>query len=158
MAYLNFDEERIDLTPIILYVDYINIQYKDYLKKNYDDLTPRDVTYLVNIFYNQDISQRQLSELLCVSESNVTQIIKKLEKNQFLTRSPSNDNKSRKVIHLTEKGRVTTIKLIKLFYERESKFFEKYDDDEIRLFKKMIYDYAEYSVFSKNNFKYEKIK
>lgn len=33
MAYLNFDEERIDLTPIILYVDYINIQYKDYLKK-----------------------------------------------------------------------------------------------------------------------------
>lgn len=83
MAYLNFDEERIDLTPIILYVDYINIQYNDYLKKNYGDLTPREVTYLVNIFYNQDISQRQLSELLCVSESNVTQIIKNWRKISF---------------------------------------------------------------------------
>lgn len=152
MAYLNFDEERIDLTPVILYVDYINIQYNDYLKKNYDDLTPREVTYLVNIFYNQDISQRQLSELLCVSESNVTQIIKKLEKNQFLTRRHSENNKSRKIIQLTEKGRVTTMKLIKLFYEREAKFFEKYSEDEISLFKKMIYDYADYSVYSKKQF------
>lgn len=72
-----------------------------------------------------------------------------MEKNQFLTRSQSKDNKSRKVIHLTEKGRVITMKLIKLFYEREAKFFEKYSKDEINLFKKMIYDYTDYSTYSK---------
>ena len=77
MADLDFDEERILLTPSILFIDYINMQHNDYLKKNFKNLTHRDFTYLANIFYHQNISQRELAELLYVSESNVTQIIKR---------------------------------------------------------------------------------
>ncbi len=76
-----------------MFIDYINLQFNNYLNKNYDNVSPRDFTYLVNIFYHQNISQRELSELLYVSESNVTQIIKRLEKNELITRIPDENNK-----------------------------------------------------------------
>lgn len=50
------------------------------LKNNFENITPRDFTYLVNIFYNPNISQRELADLLIVSEANVGQIVKRLEK------------------------------------------------------------------------------
>ena len=80
MADLNFDYERIMFTPALLYIDYINLHLKYYLKKNHEDITPYDFTYLANIFYNSNCSQKDLAELLFVSESNVAQIIKRLEK------------------------------------------------------------------------------
>ena len=50
---LNFEEERIYFTPIVLYTDYINLQFNKYLKENFKNITPRDFTYLSNIFYHQ---------------------------------------------------------------------------------------------------------
>ncbi len=94
MSRLNFEDERINFTPLSLYVNYIHIIHREYLINNYENLTPVDVTYLMNIFYNSNCSQRDLSELFFVSESNVTQIIKKLEKNGFITRTP--DEKKQK--------------------------------------------------------------
>ena len=94
MSRLNFEDERIGFTPIILYVDYIHIFHKEYLIENYENITPVDVTYLMNIFYNPNSSQRDLSELLFVSESNVAQIIKKLEKNGLITRNPDEKTKA----------------------------------------------------------------
>lgn len=44
MAELNFEEERINFTPVILYVDYINLQFSNYLKHSSTDITPRDFT------------------------------------------------------------------------------------------------------------------
>ncbi|MBE6496046.1 MAG: MarR family transcriptional regulator [Methanobrevibacter thaueri] len=71
-----------------MYINYINLLHKDYLKQSYEDLTPSDVTYLVNIFYHQNCSHGILAEQLFVSESNVDQIIKRLERNEYITRVP----------------------------------------------------------------------
>lgn len=141
MIDLNFDEERILLTPSILYMDYINMQHNDYLKKNYKNLTHRDFTYLANIFYHQNISQRELAELLYVSESNVTQIIQRLEKNGLIERHPDEVNKSRKIINLTDDGKLVLYSLMKLIFEWEGEFFKNYSSEEVELFKKMLYDY-----------------
>ena len=84
MADLNFEDERINFTPLILYIDYIHLLQDDYYKKNFKNITPRDVTYLMNIFYHQNCSQKDLAKLLFVSESNVAQIIKRLESYAFL--------------------------------------------------------------------------
>lgn len=146
MADLNFSNERISYTPIILFIDYINLQFNNYLNKNYKNVSPRDFTYLVNIFYHQNISQRQLAELLYVSESNVTQIIKRLEKNELITRIPDENNKSRKILFLTEKGKNIVFMLLKEIYEEESKILDKYTDDEIKIFKKILYDYSQSSI------------
>ena len=74
MSRLNFEDERINFTPLILYVDYIHILHREYLIENYENLAPVDVTYLMNIFYNPNCSQKDLSELFFVSESNVVSV------------------------------------------------------------------------------------
>ena len=148
MADLNFEEERIFLTPIILYIDYINIIHNDYLKKNFKNITPRDFTYLAAIFYHQNISQRELAELLYVSESNVTQIIKRLEKNGYIIRRPDVSNKSKKIINLSDEGKLVLFSLMKIVYEWEGDFLKDYTTDEVELFKKMLYEYSQKSINS----------
>ena len=153
MSRLNFEDERINFTPLSLYVNYIHIIHREYLINNYENLTPVDVTYLMNIFYNSNCSQRDLSELFFVSESNVTQIIKKLEKNGFIIRNPDEKNKSRKILNLTNDGKIIVFKLIKEMYEWEGDFFKDYSPEDVEKFKKMIYDYSQKTIDSLEQFK-----
>jgi len=153
MSRLNFEDEKINFTPLILYVDYIHILHREYLIENYENLAPVDVTYLMNIFYNPNCSQKDLSELFFVSESNVTQIIKKLEKNGFITRTPDEKNKSRKILNLTNDGKIIVFKLIKEMYEWEGDFFKDYSPEDVEKFKKMIYDYSQKAIDSLEQFK-----
>lgn len=143
MVDLNFDDKRIMFTPAMLYIDYINLHFKNYLKKNYENITPRDFTYLANINYHQNCSQKDLAEFLFVSESNVAQIIKRLEKNGFVTREIDEKNKSRRILSLTEKGKETLYTLLKEIYEGEGIFFENYDEEDVEKFKRMLYDYTQ---------------
>ena len=134
MKNLNFEDERINFTPLILYIDYIHLLQDDYYKKNYKNITPRDVTYLMNIFYHQNCSQKDLSELLFVSESNVAQIIKRLENNKLISRTPDETNKSRKIINLTDDGKVLVFCLLKDMYDWEGEFFKDYSCEDVQKF------------------------
>lgn len=146
MSNLNFDDERILITPMLLYMDYVNLRFTKFLKENFKEITTTDFTYLVNIMYHQNISQKELSELLFVSESSVAQIIKKLEKKDFIYREVSDENKSKKVLNLTEKGKLTVFSILKVVFEWEGKFEKNYSSDEINLVKKVLYDYADKSI------------
>ncbi|WP_458403716.1 MarR family winged helix-turn-helix transcriptional regulator [Methanobrevibacter sp.] len=147
MAGLNFSDERISYTPVLLFADYINLQANRYLKDNFKNFTPRDFTYLANIFYHQNCSQRDLAEMLYVSEANVAQIIKRLEKNGYIERVFDESNKSRKILSLTEKGKNTVFSLMKTIFEWEAKFFEEYSEEEVMKFKKMLHDYSSKSIY-----------
>lgn len=146
MKDLNFEDERINFTPLILYIDYIHLLQDDYYKRNFENITPRDVTYLMNIFYHQKCSQKDLAKLLFVSESNVAQIIKRLEKNNLISRTPDETNKSRKIINLTDDGKVLVFRLLKEMYEWEGEFFKNYPEEDVRKFKKMLYEYSQETV------------
>jgi len=148
MDYLNFEEDRINFTPLILYIDYIHLLQDDFYKRNYPNITPRDVTYLMNIFYHQNSSQKDLSKLLFVSEANVAQIIKRLEKNELIERFPDEKNKSRKIINLTEEGKLIVFKLLKEMYEWEGEFFKDYPAEDVEKFKKMLYEYSQKTINS----------
>ena len=96
----------------------------------------------MNIFYHENISQRELADLLFVSESNVAQIIKRLEKKGFIYRELDSNNKSKKVLKLTKKGKFTVFSLLKVIYEGETKLLDKYGEEDIKKFKQMLYDYS----------------
>lgn len=113
MADLNFDEKRIMFTPALLYIDYINLHFKNYLNKNYENITPRDFTYLANISYNPNCSQKELAELLFVSESNVAQIIKRLEKNGLVKREVDEKKQKPQDSKSNRKGQGTLFHIIK---------------------------------------------
>ena len=131
--------------PIILYIDYINIEYQKFLNEKFDDITPRDFSYLINIYYNPNLSQRELSNMLIVSEANAGQIIRRLEKNNLVKRGYDEKNKSRRIINLTDKGQSFVLSLLEASRKWESKFFENYSrEDEIK-FRYMISDYYKIS-------------
>ena len=96
----------------------------------------------------QNISQRELAELLYVSESNVTQIIKRLEKNGYIIRRPDVSNKSKKIINLSDEGKLVLFSLMKIVYEWEGEFLKDYTNEEVELFKKMLYEYSQKSINS----------
>lgn len=143
MIDLNSGDERIPFTPISLYIDYISIQYAKYLKDNYPEITPRDFTYLSTIHYNPNLTQRELSEILFVSEANVAQIIKRLEKNELIFRVSDENNRSKKILNVTDKAKLIIFPLFKEMYDFETKFFEDYSEEDTKKFKKMIQAYSE---------------
>jgi len=100
----------------------------------------------MNIFYHQNCSQKELSKLLYVSESNVTQIIKRLEKNGFIVRIPDEKNKSRKIINLTNEGKLLVFSLLKDMFEWEGEFFKDYPAEDVEKFKKMLYEYSQKTI------------
>ncbi|MBR0272140.1 MAG: MarR family transcriptional regulator [Methanobrevibacter sp.] len=152
MANLNFDEERLEITPFFYFINYLNVLHDNFLKENFKEITPRDFTYLSNIYYNPGISQKELAELLYVSESNVAQIIKRLEKSGQVRREVLKDNKGRKVLSLTEKGEDVFNMLLDMICEGEDHYFSDYSDEDKRKFKEMLYLFCEKST------QYEKLK
>lgn len=146
MVDFDFGNGDNSFIPVILYMDYINAEYNKFLKNYFKDITPRDFTYLVNIFYHPNISQRELAAILVVSEANVGQIIKRLEKNNLIIRDFDEENKSRRIINLTDEGKSAVFSLLGIAYKWEAKFFENYDEDEKKIFINMISDYYRKSI------------
>ena len=143
MVDLNFDDAGFEDTPVFYFINYINVIHDNYLKENFKDIAPRDFTYLSNIYYHKDISQKELADLLYVSESNVAQIIKRLDKNGFVKRTIVKDNKSKKILSLTDKGESAFNSLLNLIVDFESQLFKDYSAEEKENFRKMIRDYYE---------------
>lgn len=152
LANLNFDDERLEITPYFYFINYINVLHDNFLKENFKEITPRDFTYLSNIFYNPQISQKELAELLFVSESNVAQIIKRLEKSGHVKREVLKDNKGKKVLSLTEKGENVFNTLLDLICEGEEHYFKDYSTEDKKKFKEMLYLFCEKSA------EYDKLK
>ena len=143
MVDLNFDEDMLDSNSVFYFINYINVIHDNFLKENFKDITRRDFTYLSNIYYNENISQKELADLLYVSESNVTQIIKRLEKNGYVKREVVKDNRGKKILSLTDKGGDVLISLLDLIADFEAQFIENYSSEDKEKLKKMLYDYCE---------------
>lgn len=76
-----------------------NIKFKDY------DLTKGQYLYLVRIYENPGIIQEKLAGMIKVDKTTAARAIKKLEKNNFIFRKQSTDNKKEKKLYVTDKGK-----------------------------------------------------
>lgn len=141
MVEVNWPEERILFTTVNMYMEYILMGHQDFLKNMLRDenITLGEFTYLFNISYSGPLSQRQLSELLFVSEANVTKFVKKLEKKGYIQRRQSKDNKSKKIVYLTEEGKLLVYRLTQLNSKWEEKVTVDITDDELNTFKHILY-------------------
>ena len=143
MVSLNFDDDRLKSTSFFYFINYINVIHDNFLKENFKDITPRDYTYLSNIFYHENISQQELAQLLYVSEANVAQIIKRLEKSGYVKREVLKDCNGKKSLSLTDKGEFIFNALSNMIYEGESEIFKDYSDEDKMKFKEMLYLFCE---------------
>ena len=142
MVDLNSDDDKLDGMPVFYFINYINVIHDNFLKENFKDIAPRDFTYLSNIYFHKNISQKELAGLLHVSEANVAQIIKRLEKNGFVKRTIVKDNKSKKILSLTDKGKSVFDSLLTLIIDFESQLFKDYSTEDKEKFREMMLHYC----------------
>lgn len=147
MDNINWQNDRIILTPTNLYMEYILLSYNNFLKEKLDDvqITYGELTYIYNIKFFPGISQRELAETLYVSEANVTKMIKKLAKKDLVEKRKDDKNKSRNILYLTKKGEETFVKINVLTCGWERQITQNLPNEKFFEFKKMLYELTKQS-------------
>ena len=141
MVEEKWNDNRIILTPINLYMEYVLLTYNNYLKEKLDDvsITHGELTYIYNIKYYPLISQRELAETLFVSEANVAKMIKKLVQKGLVKKEKDKNNKSRNILSLTEKGEEIFVKINVLTCAWERDITKKLSNEDLFDLKQKLY-------------------
>lgn len=147
MVEANWENGQIIFTPLNLYLEYILLGYDKFLKEHIKDLnlTYGELSYIFNIYYYQPISQKDLADKMYVSEANITKIVKKLEKKEYVTRIVDSNNKSRKLLSLSDEGERIFHIILKYSNEWEQKVTDSLNYKEIETFKHLAYRLSENS-------------
>ncbi|AWX31955.1 MarR family winged helix-turn-helix transcriptional regulator [Methanosphaera sp. BMS] len=134
-------DERMPFTPLTFYMEYILLRYNNYLKNKLTnfDITQGEITFIYNIFYYKSFSQRELANLLFVSEAYVTKMLKKLEKKGYIVRKIDEKNSSKKIVSLSQKGELLVHQILKLTYEWETLFTQTLSDADKDKFKENLH-------------------
>lgn len=137
-----WQKDRIIFTPTNLYMEYILLSYNNYLKDKLEDIeiTYGELTYIYNIKFFPSISQRELAEILYVSEANVAKMVKKLVKKGIVEKRKDDNNKSRNVLRLTDKGEELFVKINVITCGWEREITKNLSNDEFFNFKEQLYD------------------
>ena len=147
MVKIDWKSDRIVFTPTNLYMEYILLSYNSFLKENLDEvqITYGELTYIYNIKYYPGISQRDLAETLFVSEANVAKMVKKLVGKGLVEKRKDENNKSRNILFLTEKGEETFLKINVLTCAWERKITRKLSNEKLFEFKEILYELSKES-------------
>ena len=142
MVNAEWQKDRIVFTPTNLYMEYILLSYNNYLKNKLEDIeiTYGELTYIYNIKFFPSISQRELAEILYVSEANVAKMVKKLVRKGIVEKRKDESNKSRNVLRLTDKGEELFVKINVITCGWEREITKNLSNDEFFNFKEQLYD------------------
>jgi len=147
MVNIDWETDRTVFTPTNLYMEYILLSYNNFLKENLDDvqITYGELTYIYNIKFYPGISQRELAETLFVSEANIAKMVKKLVNKGLVEKRKDENNKSRNILFLTDKGEEVFIKINVLTCGWERKITKKLSNDKYFEFKEILYELSKES-------------
>ena len=147
MVNIDWETDRIVFTPTNLYMEYILLSYNNFLKENLDDvqITYGELTYIYNIKFYPGISQRELAETLFVSEANIAKMVKKLVNKGLVEKRKDENNKSRNILFLTDKGEEVFIKINVLTCGWERKITKKLSNEKYFEFKEILYELSKES-------------
>ena len=142
MVNAEWQKDRIVFTPTNLYMEYILLSYNNYLKNKLEDIeiTYGELTYIYNIKFFPSISQRELAEILYVSEANVAKMVKKLVRKGIVEKRKDESNKSRNVLRLTDKGEELFVKINVITCGWEREITKNLSNDEFFNFKEQLYN------------------
>lgn len=142
MVNAEWQKDRIVFTPTNLYMEYILLSYNNYLKNKLEDIeiTYGELTYIYNIKFFPSISQRELAEILYVSEANVAKMVKKLVKKGIVEKRKDESNKSRNVLRLTDKGEELFVKINVITCGWEREITKNLSNEEFFNFKEQLYN------------------
>ena len=113
---------------------YLNDSFAKY------DLNLVQVMCMLTICDKNDITQKQLTEMLYLTKSGITKAINNLEENKFIIKERSKEDQRKFILKLTKKGYDVLPKAISIFNEWEDKIgLNEVDDSFLETLKKMTY-------------------
>ena len=97
-----------------------------------------ELPYLLRIYTdNNKLTQRDLCDLFFVSEPVVARTLKNLEKKGFIIRNKDPQNRTRKLLSLTDEGILISKRMFDINDEWEKMIFSNFTSDEIENYKSM---------------------
>ena len=97
-----------------------------------------ELPYIVRIYAdNNKLTQRDLCNLFFVSEPVVARTLKNLEKKGFIIRNKDPDNRTRKLLSLTDSGIEISKRMFDINDEWEKLLFDNFTSDEIESYKNL---------------------
>ncbi len=122
----------------------INKTFTILLNKNLEDyeLTRSEIPYLITLCDNENVSQEFLSKSYDLNEATVARALNRLEKKEFIKRTPNPSDKRKKMVSLTEKGKKIANMIVKHKENYKEKIFANFTKEEynelLRLLNKMF--------------------
>lgn len=136
-----FQEENKQNIFIYHYVEELISNYGEYLKENYsdEDLTRKELPFLIRIRFSDNTTQQELVELFKVSDGYTAKLLRKFENLEFITRIEDPTNRRRKIVKLTPKGIEKTDQLIKIISNWEKNITTKITENEYETLKTILF-------------------
>jgi DNA-binding MarR family transcriptional regulator len=121
----------------------LNIYYTaSIMKKRADDFFGQfgltDVQFnLMNLLYYESgkeggLSQAQISNMMLVNRANITSLVDRMEKAEFVTRTAHANDRRYNIIKLTSKGKNLFTKVEPHYFEQIKKVMAPLEDSELR--------------------------
>lgn len=133
--------EKMNFIPLFPALTLILKGHTKFFEKKLEgtNVTPSELPYILKVCGdNGNISQRDLSEIFRVSEPVVTRTLKNLENKGFIIRTKDSDNKTRRLLSLTEEGFEISEKMLNINDEWLEELFKDMYQADIDKFNEII--------------------
>ena len=133
--------EKMNFIPLFPALTLILKGHTKFFEKKLEgtNVTPSELPYILKVCGdNGNISQRDLSEIFRVSEPVVTRTLKNLENKGFIIRTKDSDNKTRRLLSLTEEGFEISEKMLNINDEWLEELFKDMYQVDIDKFNEII--------------------
>lgn len=140
-----FKKDNAENIFIYHYVEEMIASYCKYINDIYDDedITKSELPFLIRIRYSDKTTQKELVELFKVSEGYTAKLLRKFEDKGYITRCEDPSNRRKKIVKLTEKGKVKTDDLIGVIDEWEKIVTSDMTGEEVSLLKRLLFKVVE---------------
>ena len=139
MNHLEIIEDMVDVPiypALSLIIKGHNTFFDEKLKGT--GVSAAELPYIVRIYAdNNKLTQRDLCNLFFVSEPVVARTLKNLEKKGFIIRNKDPQNRTRKLLSLTERGIEISKRMFDINDEWEKLLFDNFTSDEIEIYKRL---------------------
>ncbi|HOC60594.1 MAG: MarR family transcriptional regulator [Syntrophaceae bacterium] len=102
------------------------------------EFTPEQFFIVYRVYSKNGLSQRELADKVLQDHPNITRLIDKLEKEDFLKREDDPHDRRNYIVRPSAKGREIFQQAIPLIHEEHNKVLEGISEEEVEIIQKII--------------------
>lgn len=135
-----FEKENTQNIFIYHYVEELIRNFRKYMDENFNDevITRTEFPALVRVRFSDNTTQKEIVNLLNVSDGYTAKLLRKFEVNGYITREEDPTNRRRKIVKLTPKGIEKTDEFINIIDNWEKKVSQKITPEELETLKEIL--------------------